>query len=269
MLATNVAETSLTVPGHPVRHRPRHGADLPLQPAHEGAAAADRADLAGLGQPARRPVRAHLATASASGCTPRRTSSRRPEFTDPEILRTNLASVHPADGRAGPRGRRRVPVHRPAGPPRRSPTASRCCSELGALEAARRRRSGSPRSAARWPQLPLDPRLARMVRGGRRAACLREVLVIAAALSIQDPRERPDRAPAGRRRAARPLRRRELRLPRASSTSGATSASSSERCRRSQFRTHCASRSSCTTCGSASGRTCTASCARIARRRWA
>ena len=76
VLATNVAETSLTVPGHPLRRRPGHGADQPLQRAAEGPAAADRADLAGVGRPAQGPLRAHVATASASASTPRRTSRR-------------------------------------------------------------------------------------------------------------------------------------------------------------------------------------------------
>ena len=60
VLATNVAETSLTVPGHPLGRRPGHRADQPLQRAAEGAAAADRGDLAGLGRPAQGPLRAHL-----------------------------------------------------------------------------------------------------------------------------------------------------------------------------------------------------------------
>ena len=57
VLATNVAETSLTVPGIQLRDRSRHRADLPVQPPDQGAAAADRADLAGVGQPAHRPLR--------------------------------------------------------------------------------------------------------------------------------------------------------------------------------------------------------------------
>ena len=56
--------------------------------------------------------------------------------------------------------------------------------------------------------LPVDPRLGRMLVEAHRTGCLREVLVIAAALSVQDPRERPDRAAPGRRRPARPVRRR-------------------------------------------------------------
>ena len=79
--------------GHPLRGRRRHGPDLALLGPDQGAAAADRADLPGLGQSAGRPLRPGGARACASGCTARRTSLSRPEFTEPEILRTNLASV--------------------------------------------------------------------------------------------------------------------------------------------------------------------------------
>ena len=59
---------------HPVRRRPRHRPDLPLQPSAQGAAAADRADLPGLGRTSAPAAAAGPRTASASGCTPRRTS---------------------------------------------------------------------------------------------------------------------------------------------------------------------------------------------------
>ena len=62
-------------PRHPLRRRPRHGADLALQRAAEGPAAADRADLAGLRRPAQGPLRPRRRRASRSACTPRRTST--------------------------------------------------------------------------------------------------------------------------------------------------------------------------------------------------
>ena len=74
VLATNVAETSLTVPGHPLGRGPRHRAHQPLQRAAEGPAPADRADLPGLRRPARRAAAGARPTASASGSTARRTS---------------------------------------------------------------------------------------------------------------------------------------------------------------------------------------------------
>ncbi|RAE60477.1 ATP-dependent RNA helicase HrpA, partial [Burkholderia multivorans] len=118
----------------------------------------------------------------------------RPEFTDPEILRTNLASVilqmadlgfassdeeilgfpflTPPDAKAVRDGRTLL-------------------TELGALETEK---SGTIRvtpTGRKLSVLPIDPRLARMVIAGAEAGVGGEVLVIVAALSIQDPRERP------------------------------------------------------------------------------
>ncbi len=73
VLATNVAETSLTVPGIGARHRYRRGAHQPLQPSQPPAAAAHREDLAGLGQPAPRDVAGASGRASPSACMRRRT----------------------------------------------------------------------------------------------------------------------------------------------------------------------------------------------------
>ena len=143
VLATNVAETSLTVPGHPLRRRPRHRAHLALQPPHQGAAAADRADLAGLGRAARRPLRA-----------------RRARRLHPAVLRGGLrraAALHrpgdpahqprrgdPADGGAATRRHRGLPVPRPARSRAASATASRCCRNSARSTATAR----SPTSAA-------------------------------------------------------------------------------------------------------------------------
>src|SRR5690242_19620515 len=71
-------------------------------------------------------------------------------------------------------------------------------TELGAIEPAKsgerhRRLTSVGRQLA---QIPLDPRLARMIVEADKHACVREVMVIAAALSIQDPRERPTEAQA-------------------------------------------------------------------------
>ncbi|MGD9988599.1 ATP-dependent RNA helicase HrpA [Pseudonocardia sp.] len=111
----------------------------------------------------------------------------RPEFTEPEILRTNLASVvlqmialdlgeiadfpfvEPPDARAIADGL--ALLH-----------------ELGALGTDKRSLTPVGQSLSR---LPVDPRLGRMLVEAHRTGCLREVLVIAAALSVQDPRERP------------------------------------------------------------------------------
>ncbi|HZA85061.1 MAG TPA: ATP-dependent RNA helicase HrpA, partial [Actinomycetes bacterium] len=109
----------------------------------------------------------------------------RPEFTDPEILRTNLASVilQMTSLRLGDLAA--FPFLDP--PDRRSVKAGvDLLGELGALDGGRLTRVGR-----RLAQVPADPRLARMLLEAGRLGCAREVLVIVAALSIQDPRERP------------------------------------------------------------------------------
>ena len=78
---------------HPLRRRPRHRADLPLQRPDQGAAAADRADLAGLGRPARRAAAAGSPDGICIRLYAEEDFAGRPRFTEPEILRTNLASV--------------------------------------------------------------------------------------------------------------------------------------------------------------------------------
>ena len=85
--------------------------------------------------------------------------------------------------------------------------------------------------------------------------------MIAAALSIQDPRERPAEHAGGRRRAAPALRRARAATCCRSSPCGTTSASGSARCRRTSS-AGCAAPSTSTTCACGSGRTCSASCAR-------
>ena len=138
-------------PRHQVRGRPRHRADLPLQPPDEGAAAADRAGLAGLARTSARAAAGVPPTASASGSTPRRTS--RPA----RVHRAGDAADQPglgdpADDRARARRRRprsRSSTRRTGG---RSPTASRCCTSWARSTRPRRTRaSGSPRSAGSSP----------------------------------------------------------------------------------------------------------------------
>src|SRR5262249_40267399 len=111
----------------------------------------------------------------------------RPEFTDPEIVRTHLASVilRMAALELGEVGA--FPFMHP--PDRRQISDGvALLRELGALlESPTPRLTRIGRSLA---QLPLDPRLARMVVAAQHNGCLSEVLVIVAALSIQDPRER-------------------------------------------------------------------------------
>ena len=186
MLATNVAETSLTVPG--IRYvvdpgtarisRYSHRTKvqrLPIEPISQASARQRSGRCGRTGQG----IAIRLYTEDDFDA--------RPEYTDPEILRTNLASVLLQMASLDLGDGRRLPVHRPAGPPRgrRRPRPAR-----GA--AARSTSAGRLTDIGRaLAALPLDPRIARMVVEADRRGVLEEVLVIAAGLTIQDPRERP------------------------------------------------------------------------------
>ncbi|MFN2495990.1 MAG: ATP-dependent RNA helicase HrpA [Pseudonocardiaceae bacterium] len=189
VLATNVAETSLTVPG--IRYvidagtarisRYSHRLKVQRLPIEtiSRASAAQRAGRCGR---------------TCDGICIRLYSPEdfesRPEFTDPEIIRTHLSSVILQMAALGLGD---VAEFGFIDPPDRRQIADGVAllRELGALEEHPTRLTPVGRTLA---QLPLDPRLARMVVEADRNGCLREVLVIVAALSIQDPRERPAEA---------------------------------------------------------------------------
>ncbi|MGB6161362.1 MAG: ATP-dependent RNA helicase HrpA [Pseudonocardiaceae bacterium] len=203
VLATNVAETSLTVPG--IRYVIDPGTArisrynrrlkvqrLPIEPISQ-ASATQRAGRCGR---------------TTDGICIRLYSAEdhqsRPEFTDPEILRTHLASVilqmaalnlgeMAAFGFIDPPDRRQisdgVALLRELGALQGRPTGG-----LAGLE--ERPTMRLTRIGRTLAQLPLDPRLARMVVAAHDNGCLSEVLVIVAALSIQDPRDRPADAEA-------------------------------------------------------------------------
>jgi ATP-dependent helicase HrpA len=189
VLATNVAETSLTVPG--VRYVVDPGTArisrysyrtkvqrLPIE-AISQASANQRAGRCGRVAPGVC-IRLYDEADFAS----------RPEYTDPEILRTNLASVVLQMAAVGLGEVATFPfVDRPD--PRGVADGIALLEELGALEAAAGPRVRLTPLGRRLAQLPLDPRLGRMVLEAEGGQCLDEVLIITAALSIQDPRERP------------------------------------------------------------------------------
>jgi len=192
VLATNVAETSITVPGIRAvidpgfarisRYSPRTKVQrLPIEPISRASAdqRAGRCGRIGPGVCIRLYAEADY--------------ERRPEFTDPEITRTNLASVILQMAALGLGDVSDFPFLDP--PDRRQIAAANdLLTELGAVEVTsdgRQRLTPVGRSLAR---LPVDPRLGRMVLEADRNACVRETIVVAAALSIQDPRERPTEA---------------------------------------------------------------------------
>lgn len=187
VLATNVAETSLTVPG--IRYvidpglarisrysRRTKVQRLPIEPISQ-ASATQRAGRCG-----------RVADGICIRLYAEDDFDARPEFTDPEIQRTNLASVilQMAGAKLGP-----VEEFPFVDPPDRLAVRDgvRLLTELGALvDGDATRLSDTGRRLAR---LPVDPRIARMVLAADELGCLHEVTVIAAGLSAQDPRERP------------------------------------------------------------------------------
>ncbi|ROR90481.1 ATP-dependent RNA helicase HrpA [Nocardioides aurantiacus] len=200
VLSTNVAETSLTVPGitgvvdtglaRISRWSTRTKVQrLPIE-AISQASAQQRSGRCGR-------VEAGVAVRLYS----QEDFESRPEFTEPEILRTSLASVILQMTSLGLGQVERFPFVEP--PDTRAVRAGvQLLEELGALvpTSSTGGRGGGGRGG-RGPRLtrtgrslarlPIDPRLARMILEADRLGCLREVLVITAALSIQDPRERP------------------------------------------------------------------------------
>ncbi len=190
VLATNVAETSLTVPGiryvvdsgvarisrYSVRTKVQR---LPIEPISQ-ASASQRSGRCGR-------VEAGIAIRLYS----EEDFESRPEFTDPEILRTNLASVILQMTSLGLGEVARFPFVEP--PDKRNVSAGvQLLTELGAIASSDQ--PAGPRLTRvgrRLARLPIDPRLGRMILEAERLGCVRDVLVIAAALSLQDPRERP------------------------------------------------------------------------------
>ncbi|MDQ3108020.1 MAG: ATP-dependent RNA helicase HrpA, partial [Actinomycetota bacterium] len=190
VLATNVAETSLTVPG--IRYVVDAGTARISR--YNRRTKVQRLPIEAVSQAAAN-QRAGRCGRVAPGICIRLYSEddflERPEFTEPEILRTNLASVILSMSALGLGEVAAFPFVDP--PDARSiADGVALLEELGALDPAAddptKRLTAMGRRLA---GIPLDPRLARMVVEAERHGAVREVMVIAAALSIQDPRERP------------------------------------------------------------------------------
>ncbi|MUM18129.1 ATP-dependent RNA helicase HrpA [Mycobacterium sp. CBMA271] len=198
VLATNVAETSLTVPG--IRYVVDPGTArisrysrrtkvqrLPIEPISQ-ASAAQRSGRSGR---------------TAPGVCIRLYSEQdfeaRPRYTDPEILRTNLAAVILQMAALQLGDIEDFPFLEP--PDKRSiRDGVQLLQELGAFDAG----GAITELGRRLARLPLDPRIGRMILQADTEGCVGEILVLAAALSIPDPRERPaDREEAARQKHAR------------------------------------------------------------------
>ncbi|WP_255949134.1 ATP-dependent RNA helicase HrpA [Streptomyces odontomachi] len=190
VLATNVAETSLTVPG--IKYVIDPGTARISRYSHR--TKVQRLPIEAVSQASANQRKGRCGRTSDGICIRLYSEddfSARAEFTDAEILRTNLASVILQMTAAGLGDIEKFPFIDP--PDHRNiRDGVQLLQELGALDPdqkdARKRLTDMGRRLA---QLPVDPRLARMVIEADRNGCLHEVMVIAAALSIQDPRERP------------------------------------------------------------------------------
>jgi ATP-dependent helicase HrpA len=185
VLATNVAETSLTVPriryvvdpgvARLNRYSYRNKVEmLQVEPVSR-ASANQRAGRCGR---------------VSSGVCVRLYSEEdfglRPAFTDPEILRSSLASVILRMKALKLGEPESFPFVEPPLPKMIS-DGYQLLTELGAVDDNRNLTAVGTQLA----KLPIDPRIARMIVEGKKHDCLREMLVIASALSVQDPRDRP------------------------------------------------------------------------------
>ncbi|MCA2187598.1 ATP-dependent RNA helicase HrpA [Nonomuraea cavernae] len=185
VLATNVAETSLTVPG--IKYVVDPGYARVSRYSHR--TKVQRLPIEAISQASANQRKGRSGRTSDGVCIrlyEEEDFLARPEFTDPEILRTNLASVILQMTSIGLGDIEAFPFVEP--PDRRQVRDGvSLLHELGAFDAQGDLTAVGRKLAA----LPVDPRLGRMVLEAEKNGCLREVMVIAAALSIQDPRERP------------------------------------------------------------------------------
>ena len=185
VLATNVAETSLTVPGIKYVVDPgtarisRYSARLKVQ----------RLPIEPVSQASANQRKGRCGRTSDGVCIrlySEEDFEERPEFTDPEILRTSLAAVILQMAAIGLGDVEDFPFLDPPDK-RQIRDGLNLLTELGAITEDRRLTPTGRRLA----ELPVDPRMARMVLEADRLGCADEVIIIAAALSIQDVRERP------------------------------------------------------------------------------
>ncbi|WP_341249700.1 ATP-dependent RNA helicase HrpA [Cupriavidus pauculus] len=188
VLATNVAETSLTVPG--IRYVVDTGLARVKRYSYRNKV--EQLQIESISQAAANQRAGRCGRVADGVCIRLYEESDfagRPRFTDPEILRSSLAAVilrmkalRLTDIEAFPF------IEPPLG--RAIADGYQLLQELGALDEANQL-TGTGRQLAK---LPLDPRVARMILAAKDQHCLREVLIIASALSVQDPRDRPQEA---------------------------------------------------------------------------
>lgn len=185
VLATNVAETSLTVPG--IKYVIDTG--LARVKRYSARAKVEQLHVEKISQAAARQRSGRCGRVSAGVCIrlfSEEDFNSRPEFTDPEIVRSNLAAVilrmaalKLGDVAAFP--------FLEAPDQRYINDGFQVLLELGAVN----EHNGLTKLGEQMARLPIDPKIARILLAAKKHDCMAEILVIASALSIQDPRERP------------------------------------------------------------------------------
>ncbi|EGF13118.1 MULTISPECIES: ATP-dependent RNA helicase HrpA [Haemophilus] len=192
VLATNVAETSLTVPS--IKYVIDPGTARISRYSYR--TKVQRLPIEPISQASANQRKGRCGRVSEGICIrlySEEDFNSRPEFTDPEILRTNLASVILQMTALGLDDIEAFPFV-DAPDKRHIQDGVKLLEELGAFETVQTK-SGEKRLLTRvgrqLTQLPVDPRLAKMILSAVNFGCVYEMMIIVSALSIQDPRERP------------------------------------------------------------------------------
>ncbi len=188
ILATNVAETSLTIPG--IRFVIDSG--LARVSRHETGGGIQRLQIEPVSQASARQRRGRCGRISEGVCVRLYSEEdflERPEFTDPEILRTNLAGVVLQMEHLRLGDPLKFPFVDPP-QPKRVAQAYRVLEEIGAIKKHKGHHELTPTGRI-LARLPVDPRVGRILVGAKDEGCLQEALIIASALTVQDPKERP------------------------------------------------------------------------------
>ena len=192
VLATNVAETSLTVPG--IKYVIDPGTARISRYSYR--TKVQRLPIEPISQASANQRKGRCGRVSEGICIrlySEEDFNNRPEFTDPEILRTNLASVILQMTALGLDDIEAFPFVDPPDK-RHIQDGVKLLEELGAFETVQTK-SGEKRRLTtigrQLAQLPVDPRLAKMLLSAVDFGSVYEVIIIVSALSIQDPRERP------------------------------------------------------------------------------
>tara|TARA_B100001093_G_scaffold49935_4_gene42463 strand:+ start:3961 stop:7806 length:3846 start_codon:yes stop_codon:yes gene_type:complete len=188
ILATNVAETSLTIPG--IRFVVDSG--IARVSRHDSGSGIQRLQIEPISKASARQRRGRCGRISEGVCVrlySEEDFNEREEFTDPEILRSNLTGVVLQMEHLGLGDPLEFPFVDPP-QPKRVAQAYRVLDEIGAIQ-----KHGSQFQLTKTGQslarLPVDPRVGRILVAAKEENCLEEGLIVASALTVQDPKERP------------------------------------------------------------------------------